>query len=96
MDEYGYVKNRKGICMAMTMEAFEELIEPHVPKAKAEQFKAIYRKKLNRFENEICELLGMKRTGQRLNAHAQSIEDGLFPNGRPRVVPPASETRRGK
>lgn len=88
MDQYGYVKSRKGRCMAQTMEVFEAVIEPHVPKSAAEEFKATFRKKLNRFETDICELMDLNDSGQRLNAHAKSIEDGLFPDGRSRVPEP--------
>ena len=66
--------------MGQMLSSFEELIEPHVPAAKAQAFKAIVRTRLNRFENDIGELLDMLDKGQIPNAHAQDLRDRL-PDG---------------
>jgi hypothetical protein len=63
--------------MGQILSAFEAEIEPLVPKAKAQEFKALVRNRLNRFESDIGELVGIMKSGQEQNAHAQAVRDSL-------------------
>jgi hypothetical protein len=73
--------------MGQILSAFEDEIEPLVPKAQAKEFKALVRNRLNGFESDIGDLIDMMKSGKSPNAHAQDVRDGL--PGSSRVHAPA-------
>lgn len=73
--------------MGQILSAFESEIEPLLPKDKAQEFKALVRNRLNRFESDIGDLIGIMKSGQSQNAHAQAVRDSLPDT--PRVPAPA-------
>ena len=73
--------------MGQILSEFEAEIEPLIPKDKAQAFKAVVRNRLNHFETDIGDLIGIMKSGQSQNAHAQAVRDGLPDT--PRVPAPA-------
>jgi hypothetical protein len=63
--------------MAQILSEFEETIEPLIPKDRAEEFKALVRNRLNGFETDMAELIGIVKSGQHKNGHAQAMRDAL-------------------
>lgn len=82
MDFESYVERRKKRYMAQLLEEFEREIEPHVSAGASQAFKALVRRKLNSFSNDVIDLL--KLDGTERNGSAIDLEDRLFPNGRTR------------
>ena len=85
MDRADYVQRRKGKYMAQTLEAFEEMIEPHLPKEAAsaiQDFKGLARARFNALARDATEIMSLSDTGG-INGVALDMRDSLSPVGRP-------------
>ncbi len=81
MDYDAYVNKRKGRYMAQTLEAFEQVIEPHLSTDAAgviDDFKALVRARFNALANDATEARGLA-----VNGAALDVRDRLSPVGRP-------------
>lgn len=87
MDKATYVDRRKGKYMAQTLESFEDLIEPLLPKTpdaqrKIADFKGLCRARFNALKTDAVEIMSLSDEGG-LNAVAIEQRDALSPTGRP-------------
>lgn len=81
MDLDTYVNKRKGRYMAQTLDAFEQMIEPHLPADAAgdvQAFKGLCRARFNSLANDAVEASELEQNGV-----AQELRDRLSPVGRP-------------
>lgn len=72
--------------MAQTLEAFEQLIEPHLPvdaTGSTAEFKGLVRAKFNALAVDASDLMTLSHHPE-INELAVEITDRLFPHGRPR------------
>jgi hypothetical protein len=86
MDGPTYVQRRRKKYLAQTMEAFEQLIEPHlsgIPASDVADFKGLIRAKYNALATDAADAMNL--TDSALNGYAVELTDRLFPNGRPRT-----------
>jgi hypothetical protein len=86
MDGATYVQKRRRKYLAQTMEAFEQLIEPHVAQAApsdVDDFKGLLRAKFNALATDAADVMNLTDTA--LNGYAIDLTDRLYPNGRPRT-----------
>lgn len=70
--------------MAQAMEAFEELVEVHVPKgheAEISNFKGLLRAKFNALAVDASDAMNLTDTER--NGYAVETLDRIYPNGRP-------------
>lgn len=81
MERTEYVHKRKGRYMAQFLDQFEELIEPLIPKDKADEIKALARRKFNALATDVCELIELGDDA--MNGHARDIKDRLGPDAAP-------------
>jgi hypothetical protein len=65
--------------MAQVLDEFEKEIEPRIPKAQAQTFKALVRRKIDAFTVDVIEVMKLA-PDQEINAHAQSVKDSLHPD----------------
>jgi hypothetical protein len=89
MDRAGLVHRRKKRYMAQLLEAFEQDIEPLIPKEQADKFKGTVRRKLHALALDACEVISLK-PGEEINGEIIALRDRLHPEGRP--IPTRSET----
>lgn len=96
MDRAQYISSRRGRYLAQTLEEFENTIEPLVPGDIAQAFKAHVRRKFGAFSADCVELLGLEEKAMSQNGHAQSLRDGLHPDGAASRVShdPAAQAQR--
>jgi hypothetical protein len=67
--------------MAQLLEIFEEEIEVLLPKDKAQDFKAMVRRKFNALATDACEVIELKDDA--MNGYAQEMKDRLHPDAAP-------------
>lgn len=75
-----YVNRRKGRYMAQSLEAFERMIQPHLPPSAAgeiDAFKGLVRARFNSLANDAVEASELEKNGV-----AQELRDRLSPIGR--------------
>lgn len=85
VDGPSYVQKRRRKYLAQAMEAFEELIEPHLPPGTEEQarnFKGLVRAKFNALAVDATDVMNLTDNAE-INGFAIEMTDRLFPNGRP-------------
>lgn len=70
--------------MAQTLEWFEEHIEPLIPSERAQEFKALVRRKMNALATDASELLELSDGDKVENELATDIKDRLYPDGAPK------------
>lgn len=78
-----YVNRRRSRYMAQVLEAFEEQIEPHLPKEAAgdiQSFKGLVRQRINALASDAVEIFTMP-PGERLNGFGVDMRDQLSPTG---------------
>lgn len=63
--------------MAQVLSEFEEKIEPRIPTAVSDEFKALVRRKLDAFTVDVIETMKLE-PDQEINGHAQAMRDGVF------------------
>lgn len=80
MDKVALVHRRKKRYMAILLREFEEQVEPHVPKDKAERFKGLIRQKLHALTLDANEIHSLK-PGEELNGAAVELRDQIDPTG---------------
>lgn len=78
MDRTQYVKTRVGRYMAQTLEEYERLIEPRVPKEVSDEFKSIVRRKISALGADCIELLGLEN--EAMNGFAREMKDRVDPD----------------
>lgn len=84
-----FLDRRRRQYLAQTLEAFEELIEPHLPpstEGAVREFKGLVRGKLNALMLDAHDL--MKNNDVAINGFAVEVRDRLFPNGRRKATRP--------
>lgn len=74
MDKAASVHRRKKRYMAIILGAFEEHIEKHVPKDKADMFKGTVREKLNAMAIDTIEIMNTP-PGVEINVAAEELRD---------------------
>lgn len=77
-----WVDRRAGKYMAQTLEEFERLIEPLIPKDQAHDFKGTVRRKFNAYAADMKELIELEDRATK-NELAQEIVERIFPDGVP-------------
>lgn len=82
MDFEQIVNRRKGRAMAQLLEEFERELEPLLPAETASAFKALVRRKLNSFADDVTESMKLVLGQAEKNGAAQDIEDRLFADTR--------------
>lgn len=73
MDREALVHRRKGRCLAQVLSAFEEEIEPHIPKGEAERFKGFVRHKVRVLAVDCVEIMSLEK--DELNGIAMALRD---------------------
>lgn len=68
--------------MAQALEEFERLIQPHVPRAKAEEFKGIVRRKLNALAVDAIDAIEALERGEEITELGFELRDQLHPDSR--------------
>lgn len=71
-----YVQKRKGRYMAQTLEDFERLIEPLIPKEVANEFKGTVRRKMNALAVDVVEVFPPD-TPIEINGYAREMRDKI-------------------
>lgn len=74
MNKAQLIRQRQGKYLAQAAAQFERVVEPRIPKAVADQYKAILREKFKLFGEDAVDILDLDDTTE-LNAHAQAIRD---------------------
>lgn len=74
MNKAQLIKQRQGRYLAQAASSFEATVEPRIPKAVADQYKAILREKFKLFGEDAVAILNLDDTTE-LNAHAQALRD---------------------
>lgn len=87
VDGPSYVQKRRRKYLAQAMEAFEEMIEPHLPPGTEEQastFKGLIRAKFNALAVDATDVMNLTDNAE-INGFAIEMKDRLYPNGRPQT-----------
>jgi hypothetical protein len=82
MDKIEWVRNRRGRYMGQILTEFEEKIEPRIPQDVAEDFKVFVRRKVGALAADCTDIMKLEPDTE-INAHAQAVRDGVFPDGSP-------------
>lgn len=82
MDRPAYVHKRKKRYMAQALSEFERLVEPLIPKDKADEMKSIIRRKFHALAVDTCEIITLK-PGEEINGAMIEVRDQLHVEGRP-------------
>lgn len=76
MERSDLIHKRKGKYLGQTLNRFEIEIEPRIPQAVAERFKAIVREKFKALAVDAVEVMELDDKTE-LNGHAQAVRDTL-------------------
>lgn len=82
MDKQEYVHRRKRRYMAQILEAFEEIVEPHIPRGASQDFKGTVRRKLHAFAIDVNQVISLE-PGEELNGVAVDLRDRVWPDAAP-------------
>lgn len=68
--------------MAQVLEEFERIVEPLIPRDRAEEFKGIVRRKLNALAVDAIDAIEAIQRGEVVSDVGQELRDQLHPDSR--------------